>query len=549
MLKKYLKEYSDQNPERFNREFILSRNDEDILEHVKDIFKSLEILNEIEVLEVSLETDESQFGPVKHQHKYYKQILPSRLNKIHYKIKITPSEVVANKPLLTKAVDDEDIDLDIDDDNTETSVQVVDNSFIIERDLYINKIIDNSFYINEGIRYFLIYQIVDNSTYGTRGSVSLKSLLMPITINRRDKTVLENYLDSTKVYGDLPVYDVLLFSKRVSPVLYVMGKYAYNSLINVKVDDNSKLVDAWKKYSDPNLTTYFNEFFGVDFRFSDDHTTLVEEGRTIIHLRNNTQTSGTFVSIETKKLEERDTNTLSILGSLSDIRADKKRRINFTAEDFNKPWFWIDRLSSFFTKNTDALKRFEKVKTILISVERLMDDSTRKTLNLSDEVKENTLTIFRYILQNFDELSTADNQDLAGKRLRIHEYLLYPLRKFFSDHIYRVLNSTTRSAIVLQRIFSNLHPMYIIRQTVVNELLRYYNATNEMNLFSSLLKTTFRGPQSISKTVSVLQRDVHPSYVGRLSLVASNASDPGLSGTIVPFVKLHDFYFEKQEEE
>jgi len=89
--------------------------------------------------------------------------------------------------------------------------------------------------------------------------------------------------------------------------------------------------------------------------------------------------------------------------------------------------------------------------------------------------------------------------------------------------------------------------MYIIKKTVVNELLRYYNATNEMNLYSCLLKYTFRGPQSINRIVSVNQRDIHESYVGKISLVASSASDPGISGTLVPFVEVYDNFFEKQE--
>ena len=166
---------------------------------------------------------------------------------------------------------------------------------------------------------------------------------------------------------------------------------------------------------------------------------------------------------------------------------------------------------------------------------------------LSDEDKKDTLHVIKYIIKDFDELSAKDNQDLGNKRIRLYEYQLYPLRKYFSDQIYRVLNSPTRSKIILDRIFSNLKPMYIIKQTVVNELLRYYNSTNEMNLYSTLLKYTFRGPQSINRTVSVYQRDLHDSYTGRLSLVASSATDPGISGTIVPFVTLHDNFFSEQE--
>jgi hypothetical protein len=49
-VKEYLKRYSDENPERFNKEFIYSRDKTDILEYVKDIFKSLEILGNFRVM-------------------------------------------------------------------------------------------------------------------------------------------------------------------------------------------------------------------------------------------------------------------------------------------------------------------------------------------------------------------------------------------------------------------------------------------------------------------------------------------------------------------
>jgi hypothetical protein len=541
-MKKYLKKYSDENPEKFNKDFILSRNDTDILDYVKDIFKALEILGEIEILDITLETDESSFGPIRNQHQYYKAILPSRLNKIHYKVKITPTEIITDKPILQDNSEEEGYHQD-----KKVVAEVVDNSFIIERDLFINKVIDNSFYINEGIRYFLIYQIVDNSTYGTRDSVSLKSLLMPITVNRRDYLTLNSHFDSTKSYTDIPVYDVLLFSKRVSPILYAIGRYAYNSLISMEVKNEDKIIEERQNFRDEKLIDNLNKFFGVNFKFSDDENELVRKGRTVFKLKDKSG-YGTFVSVDTEALENKDTNLLSVLGSLADIKADKKKRIVFNYDDLISPWFWIDKLSIFFTKNSDPIKKFEKIKTMLISLDRLMDDATKKILNLPKEDKKTTLNIIRYMLRNFETLSTDDNQDLDNKRIRIYEYMLYPLRKYFSDHIYRVLNSTTRSANILQRIFSNLNPMYIIKQTVVNELLRYYNSTNEMNLYACLLKYTFRGPQSINKTVSVYQRDLHPSYAGRLSLVASSASDPGISGTLVPFIEFDNYYFGNQTE-
>ena len=117
-------------PERFNDEFIMGREDSKIIDYVRDIFMSLELLPEIHVIpeEITLETDECQFGPIRNDRRYYKSIVPSRLNRIHYKVHIDGL------------------------------------SYPIERDLYLNKMIDGGFYINEGIRYFLTYQVVDSNS-------------------------------------------------------------------------------------------------------------------------------------------------------------------------------------------------------------------------------------------------------------------------------------------------------------------------------------------------------------------------------------------------
>ena len=250
--------------------------------------------------------------------------------------------------------------------------------------------------------------------------------------------------------------------------------------------------------------------------------------------------SGVYVSVKTSNLQD-NPRLKGILGSLLNIPAtNKKKRQLLTYDNVVSPWFWVNKLSSYFTKNTDPERKLQKIKTMLISFDRLMDEATKNILLLDDEDKEDTFSIIRYILTNFEELSKFDNQDLNYKRIRSLEYQLFPLREYFSSQIYRVLNSPTRSRIVLERIFSNLKPMYIIKKTVTNELLRYYNSSNDLNLFSALLKYTFRGPQSLNKTVSIKQRDIHPSYAGRLSLIAASPSDPGLSGNLTPFIRVDD---------
>lgn len=551
-MKKYLKKYSDQNPERFNKDFILSREKQDILEYVKDIFKTLEVLDEIKVEEVSIERDEASYGPIKFQHHYYKSILPSRLDKIHYRIRVTPTEDIQQiTPIVLGQYQSENKPLN-------------DQSFIREGDIYINKLIDNCFYINEGVRYFLIYQIVDNTTYGTDGCVSLKSLLMPITIRKIIPKTKKSEDDDSKViisdrayipeYGESPAeplcsYESLLFSKKVNPLLYMFGQKAYNILAEYDAKDKETPYNEWVAIRDESLITEFNKFFKTDIKFSDNRDDLIEEGRTVYGFKNEKPKDGDgcFFSVSTDKLNN-DQLTRAVVGCLLDIQNEiKKKRITPTYDQLISPWFWVDTLSNFFSKNNDYMKKINKIKTMLISLNRLMDETNRKILSINKEDKESTLTIIRYIMANFDSLMNADSKDLDDKRLRLFEYQLYPLRKYFSDQIYRVLNSQTHSKVILDRIFSNLNPMYVIKSTITSELLRYYNSTNDLNLYSAFLKYTFRGPQSLNKTVTMEQRDLHPSYAGRLSLIASSASDPGMSGTLTPFVEVYDYYFKKQK--
>jgi hypothetical protein len=553
-MKKYLKKYSDQNPERFNKDFILSREKQDVLEYVNDIFKTLEVLDEVKVEEVTIERDEATYGPIKFQHHYYKSILPSRLDKIHYRIRITPTEDIQQIVPI-------ELGKNISEDKSGNE-----QSFVREGDIYINKLVDNCFYINEGVRYFLIYQIVDNTTYGTDGCVSLKSLLMPITIRKIPLKMKPSAEDQTKLivsdrayipeYGAEPSeplcsYETLLFSKKVNPLLYILGKDSYNALAKLEVTNKDVPYNEWIAYRDPSLITKLNNFFGTDIKFSDNRDDLVEEGRTVYRFRNEKPKDGDgcYFSVDSNKLNS-DSLTRAVVGCLLNIQNEvKKKRITPSYDQLTSPWFWIDTLSSFFTKNNDYMKKINKIKTMLISLNRLMDETNRKILNLSKKDKENTLTIIRYIMANFDKLMDADSKDLDDKRLRLFEYQLYPLRKYFSDQIYRVLNSPTRSKVVLDRIFSNLNPMYVIKSTITSELLRYYNSTNDLNLYSAFLKYTFRGPQSLNKTVTMEQRDLHPSYTGRLSLIASSASDPGMSGTLTPFVEVYDYYFKKQKKD
>jgi len=511
MYTKLLKKFADANPEKFNKEFILSKNDDNILSEITSIFKSLEIIDEVEILDVSINTKEDTYGPIKQQGHYYKSLLESRLSKIHYKVKIKG-----------------------------------DTDMIVEKDMFLPKMLNNCFYINEGVRFYPIWQIVDNLSYSTNNGVSLKSLMMPITLIQNDPIDYGPEFGKT-VVEKIPNYYALIFSKKVSPLYYIMMEYALKSLEKAGISPFEDL-SKYQEYQDPTLIDSFNSYMGLDLKFDDDPTKLIEDGRTVFKLSEKKETGLSF------SMKDEDINTtkgLVCLGLLLSTRCkERKNKFIFTKDDFITPWFWLDSLieASGFSKSTDPFKRLEKIKGVYISLQRIIDDQTRSTLPIAASDKENIFTVLHYLLMNFDRLFAQNPQDLHTKRIRLYEYILYPLRVYFAQHINRIVNQQTAKDIKsIEKIFTSLTPMFLIKNLITSQLLRTYNSTNDFNLFSAYLKGTFKGPQALGKGVAFEQRDLDPSYVGRIGLVAASPGDPGVSFTFTPFVRVYDGYFDRNE--
>lgn len=508
MIKKMLSDFSKQNPERFNSDFILSKNDDDILSEIKNIFKSLEIIDEIHVEDVEINGNEEEFGPIKQQGKYYKSPLESRLTKIHYKVRIDGRD----EP--------------------------------IEKDMFLPKMLDHCFYYNEGVRFFPIWQVVDNLSYATNNGVSLKSLMMPITMIVLDPFNDQPYGDK-KLVTDIPNYFALIFNKKVSPLYYFMCKFALESLDKAGISPYADL-DKFQGFTDPTMIDELSKFMNIELKFSDDPTTLVENGKTVFTVSEKNKTGVSFSMKDTDIATQRGKIVLGML--LNTKLKEKKSKLVYGYNDLITPWFWLDSLieASGFSKSADAFKRYEKIKGVYTSLSRIIDEQTRESLTIPTPDKEDIFTVMRYLLDNFDTLFTADPQNLHNKRIRLYEYILFPLRVYFGQHINRIVNlQTNRDVAAIEKIFTSLTPMFLLKNLITSQLLRTYNATNDFDLFSAYLKGTFKGPQALGKGVSLEQRDLNPSYMGRIGLVAASPGDPGVSFTFTPFVQVYDGYFDK----
>ena len=196
----------------------------------------------------------------------------------------------------------------------------------------------------------------------------------------------------------------------------------------------------------------------------------------------------------------------------------------------------------------------EKAVSMLLSLERILDVTTKDMIRLQDAYKENIYEVIRYMIFNFENIILINMYDLANKRMRVGEYLLSPLTLRLSNSVYRLITPAKKITVeTTKQIFSAIDADYLINQINTINLVRYSNQVNPaFNLFTNILKMSKSGPQSQKSdngSNSTSTRGMDPSYIGKIDVISTSSGEPGVSGTVTPFCKIHDpnnkknFYF------
>lgn len=383
----------------------------------------------------------------------------------------------------------------------------------ISMPLYLPKLINNYYFILNGTKYYPIFQTIDSATYNTGNCVVLKSLLMPIIIkNKKDRFTASN---GTSIIGK--IFYLTLFKRDINIFWYFFAEAGisetldyFDMLDKVKIVNRARIKNK-RVLEDPDSEELY-------FKIARAYYLVVN--------REDLENSIVFTNY---------------IVNLLDIFSSKKVALD-RLDDIE---YCMSKLGSFFTTNT-ALQ-VEKCKTILVSIRRLLDDRTKKVLQIDRKDKRNIFALIRWITRNYERLKNLNNFSLDNKRLRLSEYMVAPFVRYLSGRTYKLLNTKVNDIEKVKGIFK-INPMFIISDLQTSELLRYCNTVNDCDLFNSGLKWSGRGPQALGegnkKTVSMYYRGIHPSQMGRLSLNTCSASDPGLTGCLSPFVEMKNgLYF------
>jgi hypothetical protein len=210
--------------------------------------------------------------------------------------------------------------------------------------------------------------------------------------------------------------------------------------------------------------------------------------------------------------------------------------------------YWLENLGMAF-KNCSV----EKGLFVLDSIDGIYDNITLRDLHLPLEDKENIYCILRWLIREFSSLRVKENVDVTTKRIRIADYIAAIYAAKLNRGIHRISDLGTRVTLkkVVQAIRTN--PMFIISNiSSESNLVSYRDLVNDLDSLTAL-KYTYKGISGLGEDGASIQpvyRYVDPSHIGILDLDASSASDPGMSGMIVPMVKLYgpDKSFSEYEE-
>jgi hypothetical protein len=383
-----------------------------------------------------------------------------------------------------------------------------DQKEVIEKKLLFPKLINDFYFIIGNNRYYPIHQIIDAATYVTKDAVKLKTLLMPSSVKKEEIVVKD--MDEEKEYNGF-IFKINVFSKKINAFQYFFAKKGIQGTIDYfGLSENGRfnIIDV----DDPHKDDY--KYFKINNKIK--------------------------IEIHEDLICKLTISYIAMIIELTNIRTGM--------DDLQDLPYWTKKLGARFTKNNTAQE--EKGEGIIVSFERVLDGNTKKLLRLPEKDKTDMYSIMRWIVRNHHILAERDNMHLANKRLRVYEYLFYPLLRFFSNKTYWIMN---RKIVKFKNLKSvvNISPGFILSSTINNELLRYSNTVNGIDLFSSALRFSKRGKQSYGeggRNVATKYRGIHPTYIGKIGLNASSNSDPGMSGTFTPFLETEGFYFNAKAE-
>lgn len=262
---------------------------------------------------------------------------------------------------------------------------------------------------------------------------------------------------------------------------------------------------------------------------------------------------------ETDNLNKMDKRSLEELGGakitvkeLENSRIDEvgfkyhtidEQRVVLNEDIFRNPALLVHMFGGMIFKKNDYVERLNRTFLMFLSMERLNDENLLDEYVVNPDEEPNLLTFLKYLIVNYNEIKKSNTSNLYNKRIRVSENVIAPVRVLTSQVLFALVKENYLDYDRVRQIFNPIvsNKNMLIKDILRNDLILYDNGTNDSitNHFTSL-KYTLAGSGGLnSKRIPFKYRRIDPSYLGNLSLVSSSATNPGITGTIVPCAKIH----------
>lgn len=509
----YIALYPNEHEKEFNYDFLSSTFDKSIDHYVIACMKDLESVENVELLDYKIIKDQDEVD------------INNHMVNINFKKKDVDS-IPIPKHLYMLDTRYHEIDF---------KFRVFTNA---HEKIFIKRILvpteHDGYYLINNKKMKAIWQLVDASTYSRRGQITMKSR-MPIIIYCNKHKITPDIFGNEFV---LPIYSYAQDSTRKRGRTSV-GKKRMVKFINPLMIYLTKM--GLKKTL---------EFWGMDgiVKIKQNYTSKEEKTCYIF------ECNDCHVIVKKEIFDECDM-----------VKAFVCMFVNLQNRDFpvsmdvmEDKEYWMCRIGYIGSVKNKILSSFlEKGRTSIHMIERLLDVFTIESLRLPDIYKGNIYRILYWMITDFDSMKQRVNIDMNNKRIRKNEVMVSStLGRKIAENINKLIERKTKSRMnnmdTLLEMFNFNSDIVITGMRNMNDVVKADDASNDM-AFMNDFAFTCKGPQSLgegnSKNIADKYRYLHPSMVGTVDLFTTSNSDCGMSGSIVPFVKLYDGFFFTPERE
>ena len=318
-MKKFLKYFKNENEDRLNLKLIKREEDKDLVEYVVNVFKSLQSTGMIRLIDYTIERDESKIDYSKYITTRKKKRKKDGNIKYHFIKENRVMELTMNFRI---------------DVNNETAH--------VTKSILLPKKDKNNYYMLKGKKYFLLYQMVDSSTYVVKDGLVFKSL-MPIIINYKPSTLKDI---NGEVYNFTSFY-MKVFKRDISVLLFYFSKIGFkNTLIYFSLDKIIKIIPNDK---------------------------IVKEDTDVIFFPINKN----MCLVVSKHFFDKFKYVQAAVGMIIECFTSKTNFLNLDSNDY-----WTEQIGALYTKT--PYKMIESGRSTIVFFERLLDLTSKDSLKVSD---------------------------------------------------------------------------------------------------------------------------------------------------------------------